>query len=564
MTLCTGLRACARAMAAVPVALGLLLAVPLHAGTLKGYVDAVQGATLVVVEGHSVELRPSTRVERRDDPGFSVSDLRPGWEVEVETEADAERAGRLAAKRLKVLTRPRVPIAVEGFVEKVEEGWLQVDGWPIHWPEGLAQGAVELGMDLSGRGVLLDDGTVRLRTWKLEAKRDDPGEREFLVRVAAELAGLRQKLRAVSDPTLQDYVRRVGMRVAPEQVRRTEGALAFYVVDAAEPNAFALPDGTIVVHSGLLDLLSNEAQLACVLGHEIAHVTHGHAYRSFKAGRRFRTLVAVVASVTAGLSSLLLGDDAPARVLNSFGSGLALSAAVNGYGRNLENDADRIGLHYAFDAGYDPYQSVAVWRALSRRTRARSRVSNWFFGNHATQQARIANLTKELNARYRSRVQPGSLAQNQLEYRQAVGQHAAGLPHAVAGVDTGGVAAHQPQGAATAACLAIVASYEQGAGVDGVDARGNTVLMSAVQACSLAEVRRLVEHGADPNPEPNAQDFTPLGMALVSGKWDVAEFLVEHGARLETSQIDALFLERPTDPRLLAILERAEQKEASQ
>ena len=391
------------------------------------------------------------------------------------------------------------------------------------------------------------------RVWKLKARRQDPDARQFQDEAARSLAGFRTKVEAASEPDLREYVSRVGMRVVPDQLKQTQGAVTFYAVNDDEPNAFALPDGTIVVHSGLLDVLSNEAQLACVLGHELAHVTQSHAYRDHKRRRRLGIVTAVASTIASGVAAVLLGNDALSGAfdsLNDLGSDLMLTAAVNGYGRNLEDDADRIGLGYAFDAGYDPYQSVEVWRALSRRVKEKSRTSNWFFGDHSTHQARIANLTQELNNRYRRSVRPGALARNEGDYQQAVKRHTA-------------MAQDRSRPRREDVAIGCMAGLHLHADGEGADSRGNTVLMGAVQMCPLPVVRTLVDKGVDANPKPNAQGFTPLGMALISGKWDVAEFLVERGARLETAQVDALFFERPTDPKVLAILERAEQEEAS-
>ncbi|MGH9390190.1 MAG: M48 family metalloprotease, partial [Vicinamibacteria bacterium] len=78
-----------------------------------------------------------------------------------------------------------------------------------------------------------------------------------------------------------------------------------------------------------------------------------------------------------------------ASTLVSLGATLTLTAAVNGHGRNLEDDADRIGLNYALDSGYDPFQAPRVWEVFSLHTSDRNAVSNWFFSNHSTHRARI-------------------------------------------------------------------------------------------------------------------------------------------------------------------------------
>jgi Zn-dependent protease with chaperone function len=545
-------RAARRAITIVSAALALLPATPLLAGTLKGYLENVEGSTLVIGE-RVVGLSPSTRVERRGDPTFSAAGLRAGFEVEIEVDGGTAGSGTLMARRLKVLTRRSQPIKVEGFVERIGEDSLRVDGWPVLWPQGLARDRVKLGMDLAGEGELRDDGSVELRVFKLEEREPDADAREFHAEASRSLAGLRSRLRIASDPALQEYVSRVGMRVAPEWLKQTPGAVAFYTVDDDEPNAFALPDGTIVVHSGLLDALANEAQLACVLGHELAHVTHDHAFRHHQRRRRLGIMTTVASAVASGIVAAVTGSGAAADLfgsLNDLGSELMLTAAVNGYGRDLEDDADRIGLGYAFDAGYDPFQSLAVWRTLAERVGDRSRVSNWFFGDHSTHRARIANLTRELNDRYRRSLQPGALARNEDEYQQAVRRH-------TAMAEDGSLAR---AAASASACFAVETSPARGA--DAAE-RNGVLLMGAVQSCPLPVIKGLVEAGVDANPRPNAQGVTPLGVALISGKWDVAEFLVDRGARLETSQIDALFFERPTDARPLAILERAERKEAS-
>lgn len=95
-----------------------------------------------------------------------------------------------------------------------------------------------------------------------------------------------------------------------------------------------------------------------------------------------------------------------------------------------------------------------------------------------------------------------------------------------------------------------------GADVKHRDAQGNTLLIAAVQACPVAVFERLIAAGAEPNPV-NAQQFTPLKMAMVAGRWDIAEFLVGKGARMTAKEADQLFMEKPQDPAQVAILKRA-------
>jgi hypothetical protein len=104
----------------------------------------------------------------------------------------------------------------------------------------------------------------------------------------------------------------------------------------------------------------------------------------------------------------------------------------------------------------------------------------------------------------------------------------------------------------------IEALVQHGADVKWRDSLGNTILMFTVQ-CPVPVVAKLLAAGA-PFDAVNAQGFRPLQMAFAQGKWDVAELLVEHGARLSRKTIDQLFFEKPTDPKKLALIRRATAK----
>jgi hypothetical protein len=100
---------------------------------------------------------------------------------------------------------------------------------------------------------------------------------------------------------------------------------------------------------------------------------------------------------------------------------------------------------------------------------------------------------------------------------------------------------------------------QRGADLNAFDERGNPILMPAVQQCPIEIIRKLLDAGAAVAPV-NQQDFTPLDMALVLGKIDIAELLVERGARRDAAKLDRLFAETPSDPRVQAVLKRAAAK----
>jgi predicted Zn-dependent protease len=165
--------------------------------------------------------------------------------------------------------------------------------------------------------------------------------------------------------------------------------------------------------------LENEAQLAAVLGHEIAHATHRHGYRGYKDSQGKQKWMGI-GSLLAGIVVGTQTDSAVAGLVTSAGSQLALKAAVNGHGRKLEDEADVVGLYYMVEAGYDYMEAPEVWRVFSRYVKDQNKVENWFLSDHSTQAARIKNLTKAINADYRGSVPRDKLRVGEEEHQQAV------------------------------------------------------------------------------------------------------------------------------------------------
>jgi predicted Zn-dependent protease len=228
---------------------------------------------------------------------------------------------------------------------------------------------------------------------------------------------IRGQLKTIKDADLQAYVDRVGKSLVPKWVDPKQFQFTFTLVNDPTLNAFAMPDGTVVIHSGLLAVLENEAQLATVLGHEIAHATHRHGYRGFKDQQKKQTWFGL-ASMAAGVALGQTTDSPLAGLVTGLGTNLAMQAAVNGHGRKLEDEADILGLHYMTEAGYDYMEAPEVWRVFNRYTKDQSKISNFFFSNHSTHAARINNLTKSINADYRAQVPRTKLRTGEEEYQK--------------------------------------------------------------------------------------------------------------------------------------------------
>ena len=151
--------------------------------------------------------------------------------------------------------------------------------------------------------------------------------------------------RFYGDSLLERYVHQVGLRLVAK-CERPGLPWTFRVLDEPSLNAFAFTGGFIYVTRGMLAYLNSEAQLAAVLGHEIGHVTAGHAIdRSTRLGITSAGLVVG----TAG------GALAP-----TYGSMDRLQELLLARSRHAEQEADTLGLRYMSDAGYDPMEMLAV------------------------------------------------------------------------------------------------------------------------------------------------------------------------------------------------------------
>lgn len=203
------------------------------------------------------------------------------------------------------------------------------------------------------------------------------------------------KFKLLPEQSVQNYVGSIGRSLTPsyqsdlkaDDSRRIP--FQFHVVIDENANAFATPNGIVVVNSGLIELLENEAQLAAVLGHEIAHSTHEHTWRQqqFHKGKRLAIGIAGAFAAAYGLNSL------------SDLANLVNAAIVSGHSRSLENQSDRVGLQYMISAGYDPRQAPAVWKLMTKKYGLQP--TNFFWSSHENQATRRSYLMNELKNNYR-------------------------------------------------------------------------------------------------------------------------------------------------------------------
>jgi Zn-dependent protease with chaperone function len=206
---------------------------------------------------------------------------------------------------------------------------------------------------------------------------------------------------------LQQYLDQIADRLTPSNLAARGERVRVRVRRDPRLNASALAHGTLVVHTGLVARAENEAQLAGVLAHEIAHVIHRHhapearAIRDGRAGTNLAGFLALLAATTAAVDQAHRGDRATADAiapsappLLSLGLNLAYTAMVSGYSHDLEREADREGLGLMASAGYDPREMVAMLRTMREDGGDRGSIEAFFWASQPRLAERIETVER--------------------------------------------------------------------------------------------------------------------------------------------------------------------------
>ncbi|MGC9944763.1 MAG: M48 family metalloprotease [Bryobacteraceae bacterium] len=217
------------------------------------------------------------------------------------------------------------------------------------------------------------------------------------------------------EQALEAYINRVGRAMLPAGEAPERVTWQFRVLRDPMPNAFALPNGTIYVHSGLVALLENEDQLASVLGHEIAHVTGRHAYLHY---HDYRKKVAI-ATVVSYVASFAPGGNAWGAAIQVAGAlaPIVMAASINGYSRELEKEADIYSFNALIEGHYDPREMSAAFRLLERKDEVG--VNKIYYNDHPRLEDRIGYLTGLVASQSVSPVAPEVLAERRIRYQTA-------------------------------------------------------------------------------------------------------------------------------------------------
>jgi len=221
------------------------------------------------------------------------------------------------------------------------------------------------------------------------AYNEELGREQFSLLSGQQMASLgatawsdvKSKENASSDPR---YVSRLD-RVAPKILRAAgedPSQWEWKVFASKDLNAFALPGNHFAVYTGLMDLMENDAQLATVVGHEVAHVRANHG------GERMSQQLGASVTYQAAAAALGSGGQSAQLALGALGLGAQYGVLLP-FSRKHELEADRLGIVYMNRAGYDPNEALKFWTKMSS---AGGQKPPEFLSTHPSDATRIAQI----------------------------------------------------------------------------------------------------------------------------------------------------------------------------
>lgn len=193
-----------------------------------------------------------------------------------------------------------------------------------------------------------------------------------------------RKAKLSTDAAATEQVRRVGRRIA-EATGRTDYQWEFSLIEDKQANAFCLPGGKVAVYTGILPVTRDEAGLAAVLGHEVAHAIARHG------GERVSESLLVQVGLAATQVALSRNDPATVQqVTVLLGAGATVGLLLP-WSRSQESEADHLGLIYMAKAGYHPAAARDLWMRMEEAARGRGGPPE-FLSTHPSAATRIRQI----------------------------------------------------------------------------------------------------------------------------------------------------------------------------
>ena len=269
-----------------------------------------------------------------------------------------------------------IEVRSESKLEKCEDFWFSL-AVMSRW---IGSGAVTVVLLLSAFGCSTVPETGRSQFNLISPSMERAMGRDAFTRMKASNT-------LSQDQNATAMVQRVGQRIAAV-ADLPKAQWEFVLFENSEANAFCLPGGKVGVYTGLLPITQDEAGMATVLAHEVAHAVAHHG------SERISRVLAIQGLGIAVISQMnQLNSNTRNLLYAAYGLGTTLGTELP-HSRLQENEADTIGLVYMARAGYDPEEAVAFWQRFADYNKEQGGSVPWFLRTHPLDEERIANLRK--------------------------------------------------------------------------------------------------------------------------------------------------------------------------
>lgn len=198
----------------------------------------------------------------------------------------------------------------------------------------------------------------------------------------------------LEDAAMNAYLARIGQLLLPKDLVVENVTWKFRALRDPQPNAFALPNGSIYVTTGMIALLDNEPQLAAILAHEITHVTRRHSYVHNRSNRKKFLTMNIMSAVGAYAPAGAVGG---AILLATTIAPFVVVASMYGYSRDLEREADHRAIDMMITAEYPPEEVIGALKLLGNDIEGEQ--IKLFYNDHPELQERIKYLSSYLGER---------------------------------------------------------------------------------------------------------------------------------------------------------------------
>jgi predicted Zn-dependent protease len=214
----------------------------------------------------------------------------------------------------------------------------------------------------------------------------DEEEQMIWRRAQEELDAINDSGMLYQDVEIENYLNRIAAKLHANSIS-SDFSFQIKVIKDPSLNAFAFPNGAIYIHTGILARMDNEAQLAALLAHEIVHCTHRHSLRTLRS-----------------IKDRTQANNARVRELAQLLGITGSITSTSGYTRELETEADRVGLDLTVKANYDPREILNLFELLKQEIELEGIEEPYFFGTHPNVGQRIENVNNWLAEKYHGKI----------------------------------------------------------------------------------------------------------------------------------------------------------------